>query len=198
MRRVWLPKAVAAEFMLVVPKNYPGSFERHGVVVSDVVGAHFFGASIRLHDNVQAYARLKTGLRLAPFGVEVLTQAVLKPALGKTSYTLQDREWEVAGRHLGELEYGPLGDPRDGEFEIRPVHAFRAMMTYSRQKLSLEFLGRTESGFEVCHAGGTVERLDLAPWEFTVRFDVERKGLQEFLQLPQNHLDSFLARLDAL
>jgi hypothetical protein len=184
--------------MLVFSKNYPGSFERRGVVVSDVVGACFFGATIRLHDNVQGYARAKTKLCLAPFGAEALTQAVLKPALGKTCYTLPDCEWEIAGTGLGELEYGPLNDPRDGEFEIRPVQVFRARVTYSPQKLSLEVSGRTTRGLEVCHAAGKVEKLGLEPWEFRVRFEVEREGLQEFLQLPEGHLDSFLAQLDAL
>lgn len=175
-----------------------GSFERNGVVVSDVVVAYFIGATIHLNDNAQGYATPKTALTLAPFGAEALTRAVLQPALVKTFYTLPDREWEIAGTNLGKLEYGALHDPRDGEFEIRPVHAFRARVKYSPQKLSLEFSGRTANGFEVCHAAGKVEKLNLAPWNFKVRFDVESEGLREFLQLPEHHLAHFLELLDAL
>jgi hypothetical protein len=175
-----------------------GSFTCDGVVVSDVVVVYFIGATIHLHDNVQGYVTPKTALTLAPFGAEALTQAVFRLALGKARYTLPDREWEIAGTDLGELKYGPLHDPRDGEFEIRPVQGFRVRARYSPQKLSLEFSGRTESGFEVGHADGTVEKLDLAPWDFRVCFEVERDGLQEFLQLPERHLKYFLELLDAL
>jgi len=180
----------------------PGSFERNGVVLSDVVSAYFIDGSIYLGAHVLPEKGRpffpKTKLRLSPFDPAAVMRPVLQPALGKTSYTLPDREWQVAGTHLGALEYGPLGYPGDGEFEERPVHAFTARAAYSPQKLSLEFSGRTESGFEVCHYAGKVEKLGLAPEEFRVRFEVEREGLQEFLQLPVGKIDSFLERLDAL
>jgi hypothetical protein len=105
----------------------PGTFECNGVVKSDVVVAYFIGATIHLNDNARGYTTPKTALTLAPFGADTLTRGVPQPALSKTCCTLPDREWEIAGTDLGALEYGPLRDPRDGEFELRPVRAFRAL-----------------------------------------------------------------------
>ena len=178
-----------------------GSFELNGVVVSDVVAASFIHGAIHLGaDGRPGSGRFgpKTRLALSPVDPAALIGSVLQPALGKTSYTLPEREWQIAGTHLGELEYGPLGHPADGEFDVRPVHAFTARVAYSPQKLFLEFSGRTESGFEVCHCAGKVEKLGLAPKDFRVRFEVEREGLQEFLQLPEGWINSFQARLDKL
>ncbi|SDE19286.1 hypothetical protein SAMN05428966_107232 [Massilia sp. PDC64] len=178
----------------------PGRFERGGSVESHMVTAVFMHGSLYLGADVQPLNGLpffpKTKLTLSPFDPATLMGSVLQPVLGKTTWTLPDREWQIAGTHLGELEYGPLGHPADGEFEVRPVHAFTARVAYSPQKLSLEFSGRTESGFEVCHYAGKVEKLGLTPWEFRVRFEVGRESLQEFLQLPEGKIDSFLAQLD--
>ena len=178
----------------------PGRFECNGFVQSDVVSAVFRHGTLYLGADVQPVEGRpffpKTELRLSPFDPATLMGSVLQPVLGKTSWTLPDREWQVAGTHLGELEYGPLGYPGDGEFEVRPVHAFTAKVAYSPQKLSLEFSGRTENGFEVCHCVGKVEMLGLAPWDFKVRFEVGREQLQEFLQLPEGKIGSFLVQLD--
>ena len=178
-----------------------GSFELNGVVVSDVVSASFIRGTIHLGaDGRPGSGKFgpKTSLALSPVDPAALIRSVLQPELGKTSYTLRDREWQIAGTHLGELEYGPLGHPADGEFDVRPVHAFTARAAYSPQKLFLEFSGRTESGFEVCRCAGTVEKLGLAPEDFRVRFEVEREEVQEFLQLPENWNNTFLAQLDKL
>ena len=179
----------------------PGSFELNGVVVSHVVSASFIRGAIHLGaDGRPGTGKFgpKTRLALSPVDPAALIGSVLQPELGKTSWTLPDREWQIAGTHLGELEYGPLWHPADGEFEVRPVHAFTARVAYPRQKLALEFSGRTENGFEVCHSAGKVEKLGLAPKDFRVRFEVGREQLQEFLQLPEGSIDSFLAQLDKL
>ena len=40
------------------------------------------------------------------------------------------------------------------------------------------------------------EKLELAPWDFRVQFEVSRDRLEEFLDLPVDWLNSFLERLE--
>ena len=175
--------------------TYPGMMALNGVVETDTVRAYFIGSSIHLSDGTKDF-RCNKELVVSPFGAASLTYVSPKSALGKLSYPMSAREWQIAGTGLGAFSWGPLGHPGDGEFELRPVKSFNASALYSPKKVALDFAGRTEAGLEVCYFAQTVERLNLAPWDFHVQFEVSRERLQEFLGVPVDWLNAFLKRLD--
>lgn len=160
--------------------RHPGTFEINGAAESQSVWACVIGDTIRISNCARSGADRKE-LVLTCFGARSLTFACPLPRTGQMVYPEPANEWHIAGTCVGEISWGPRGHPADGEFEVRPIKAYRASAQASPQSLVLEFTGRTEGGMALCHFANSVEQIGLAPWDFRIRFVVERERFAEFL-----------------
>ena len=114
----------------------------------------------------------KTKIYISPFNKFMVF--VQNPKLMKEGFY-----YEVKGTDLGSISVGPLGHPGDGEYDIRPVTAFRLEVNYSLDCIKIDVKGTTTTGTDGFDANKT-----LSPWKFSAHFEIPKERLQEFFGLP--------------
>jgi len=101
--------------------------------------------------------------------------------------------YEVSGTRIGAWSYGPRGHPGDGERDIRPLCHIRTDVSFFIDRISVSLSGKTEEGSD----GFNPEKV-IAPWEFTVTFDIPRVEMQSFFNFGEPAGNRIFGLMDAL
>jgi hypothetical protein len=80
---------------------------------------------------------------------------------------------------MGSWNWGPLGHPGDGEFEVRSVNPLSVQVLASPANIVVTIRGCTEPGRALYKGVPDPERLDpLSPWRFMVEFYLSEEALK--------------------
>lgn len=139
-----------------------------------------------ISDTREPSGLIKEKLYLHPFNLHMLRNS--QSNVMKSGFF-----YSVSGTSVGSYAQGPLGNPRDCEFNQRPVKRFDIHSQYTAELLTVKIEGTTEAGV---HAFPQNQGKPLPPWAFKIQFAVPRSDMKRFFGFADFNYPAFEQLLD--
>jgi len=85
------------------------------------------------------------------------------------------------GDDLGSFNFGPLGHPGDGEYDVYPIKRHKITGIYSQSGLVISIRAKTLKGHYFCHTAKEKTSPKYPETEIGVQFEVPFSKLTDFL-----------------